>query len=98
MTSPHIDIRALARLSRLDITDAEVAKLETEIPGILGFVEQIQSVVADLPKAVSPEHRTIMRADEVSHESGAHTEDILAAAPTRDGNRIAVKQVISRTK
>ena len=42
--------------------------------------------------------RNIMRADENPHESGKYTEKLLKAAPARDGDRVAVKQVISRKK
>ena len=96
-SKPVVDIRALAALARVDVTDAEVQKLETEIPSILGFVETIQSVDishVELDKTL----RNVMRADEGAHESGKYTEVLLSAAPAREGNRIAVKQVISRKK
>jgi aspartyl/glutamyl-tRNA(Asn/Gln) amidotransferase C subunit len=92
-----IDIRALAGLARLDISDDEVARLGTEIPGILAFVETIQKVAADASPA-QPARRNVMRADENPHESGAYTETLLAAAPARVGDKVAVKQVISKKK
>ncbi len=93
--APKVDIRALAALARVDITDAEVAKMETEIPSILKFVETIQKV--DVSGAKSDTSlRNVMRADENPHESGVFSETLLKAAPTREGNRIAVKQVITR--
>ncbi len=92
-----VDIAALAKLARLDIPEDEMARLETEIPAILHFVETIQS--ANAPKEEkSPAHRNIMRKDENPIESGKHTKALLDAAPARAGNRIAVKQVISRKK
>jgi aspartyl-tRNA(Asn)/glutamyl-tRNA(Gln) amidotransferase subunit C len=84
--TPKADIRALAKLARLELSDAEVSKLEGELPAILGFVDEIQKVSADMPKAVSPKHRNVMRADSDPHESGAFTEALLAAAPNRIGN------------
>lgn len=94
---PTVDIRALASLARVDVTDAEVAKLETEIPSILGFVETIQNIDisgVELDTSV----RNVMRDDAGAHERGKYTEVLLAAAPAREGNRVAVKQVISRKK
>lgn len=96
MNTEKVDIRALATLARLELSDDEVARMETEIPGILHFVEQIQSVAAEVPKAVVPEVHNVMRADEDPHESGIYTEALLSAAPARVGNKVAVKQVISR--
>lgn len=97
MTKPKIDIAALAKLARLEVSSEELAKLEQEIPAILGFVETIQKAHTE------SEHkgkglRNVMRADENPHEGGLYTEKLLSAAPAREGNRVAVKQVISRKK
>ncbi len=90
-----VDIRALAKLARLDMDDSEVAKLEKEIPAILDFVEAIQG--AGVPAGtVSPDVRNVMRDDADAHESGVYSERLLRAAPNKKGERIAVKQVISR--
>ena len=92
-----VDIAALAKLARLEVSAEEMAKLETEIPAILAFVDTIQK--ANVGSEVSaPALRNVMRADENPIETGKYTEKILAAAPARDGDRIAVKQVISRKK
>ncbi|MDO8522378.1 MAG: Asp-tRNA(Asn)/Glu-tRNA(Gln) amidotransferase subunit GatC [bacterium] len=101
-----VDVRALAQLARLEVSDEELAKLEREIPDILKFVETIQAVSAqgyDEPKkvsgkskALSPQLMNVMREDENPHEGGAYTDALMKAAPARVGNRIAVKQVIKR--
>ncbi|HUO56281.1 MAG TPA: Asp-tRNA(Asn)/Glu-tRNA(Gln) amidotransferase subunit GatC [Candidatus Paceibacterota bacterium] len=97
--APKIDVRALARLSRLEVSDAEVAKLEKELPGILAFVETIQSASVTAGSAADvTELHNVLRSDDNPYESGVYTEEILSAAPHREGDRIAVKQVISREK
>jgi aspartyl-tRNA(Asn)/glutamyl-tRNA(Gln) amidotransferase subunit C len=95
MAEPKVDIRALADLARLELSDAEMAKLEKEIPDILKFVEQIQSVATDSEPA-SPDLHNVMRTDENPHESGVYTEKLLKAAPKSENGRIVVKQVVSR--
>ena len=91
-----VDIGALAKLARLEVSDAELAKLEKEIPDILAFVATIQKAAAEAPKEQSA-LRNVMRADENPHESGIYTEKLLSAAPAREGDRIVVKQVIKRS-
>ena len=92
-----IDVAALAKLARMEVSDAELANLEKEIPNILGFVRTIQEVdISKVPETSGV--RNVMRADENPHESGVHTEALLAQAPGREGNRVAVKQVLSRKK
>lgn len=93
----NVDIKALANLAQLEISDAEVKKLEKEIPAILSFVESIQQVSSEV-KEETPEQRNVMRDDVSPHESSAYSEDLLAAAPMQRENQIVVKQVISRKK
>ncbi len=92
-----IDVRALAQLARIEVGDAELETLEREIPSILAFVETIQR--ADVTDATpTPELRNVMREDGEPHEGGMYTEALLAQAPAKQGNRLVVKQVISRKK
>ncbi len=91
----NIDVKALAKLSRLEVSDAEIQKLESELPGILAFVDTIQKAAVS-NETITPEVRNVVRADDNPIERGTYTETLLAAAPAREGNRIAVKQVISR--
>lgn len=97
MKRPEVDVQALAKLARLDVTPEELAQLEKEIPTILEFVQVIQEAdVSGVEEARGLYN--VMRPDKNSHESGIHTKKLLDAAPVREGNRIAVKQVISRNK
>ena len=92
-----IDVAALAKLARLEVGADELAKLEKEIPDILAFVETIQK--APVSKEVqAPALHNVMRVDENPHETGEYTERLMKAAPASEGNRIVVKQVISRKK
>lgn len=103
MNDKKVDVRALAALARIEVPDAELEKLEREIPDILKFVETIQaasvrqSADSGGPKKASGLHN-VMREDGELHESGIYTEQLLAQVPARQGNRLAVKQVISRNK
>lgn len=96
MTGSAIDVRALAKLARLEVSNEELAKLEKEIPAILAFVETIQKATVEAHPSASSGLHNVMRADENAHEGGTYTKTLLDAAPAREGNRIAVKQVISR--
>lgn len=90
-----VDIKGLAMLARLEVSDDELARLEREIPDILKFVETIQAV-SGKDTAPSPSLINVMRADENSHEGGMYTEALLKAAPASAQNRIVVKQVLTR--
>lgn len=91
----RIDVEGLAKLARLAVPSEELARLEKEIPEILGFVETIQAVGAEAPHEI-PAHRNVLREDENPHESGVHTRTLIDAAPAQKGDAVVVKQVISK--
>ncbi len=93
----EVNIVALAKLARLEISSEEVSKLEREIPPILSFIDTIQRASADAQSG-DPELRNVMRDDDHPDESGIYTEDLLQDAPEKKDNKIVVKQVVSRKK
>lgn len=90
-----VDVAALAKLAKLEVSADELARLEKEIPEILGFVETIQQVSGDV-STESPAHRNVMREDANPHEGGLYSKDLLDAAPAQKDDQIVVKQVISK--
>ncbi len=92
-----VNVRALAQLARMEVQEAELQKLEQELPTILAFVETIQNAhVSNVQH--DPMLRNVMREDGEPHESGIYTEKLLAQAPATKDGRLVVKQVISRNK
>ncbi len=90
------DVRKLADLARIAVTDEEVAQLQCEIGSILGYVSELNEVSLE---AVDPATLTyplvnVMREDEVTNEGGAHTEALLDAAPRRDRAYLQVKKIL----
>jgi aspartyl/glutamyl-tRNA(Asn/Gln) amidotransferase C subunit len=92
----NVDIAALAKLARIELSEAERLRLQSEFPALLGFVEAIAKADISGVKE-SKSLRNVMRDDTAPHESGIHTEALLSQAPRRAGDRVAVKQVVSRT-
>ena len=74
-----------------------MVSLAQELPNILAFVETIQNVHVNAEEKGQGLHN-VLRDDSDAHEGGIYTERLLAAAPVREGDRIVVKQVISRKK
>jgi aspartyl-tRNA(Asn)/glutamyl-tRNA(Gln) amidotransferase subunit C len=94
---PKVDVAALAKLARIEMSSEELARMQQELPSIIEFVRVIQGVdVSNAPKEAGLHN--VMRADENPHETGLYTERFLEAAPAKEKDRIAVKQVVSRKK
>jgi aspartyl-tRNA(Asn)/glutamyl-tRNA(Gln) amidotransferase subunit C len=90
------DILKLARLSRLQLTEAEIDQFAKEISNILQYTEQLQSV--DL-SGVEPTYQVtglqdVTRPDEIV-DYGPSPADLLKNAPhTKDGH-FKVKRMLA---
>lgn len=94
MTIGIKDVEHLAGLARIAISDDEKEKLKDDLEDILLFVSQIKEVSADTLVPETGLLRNVMRDDAAPHDAGAFTEDLLVAAPAREGDRIAVKKIL----
>ena len=87
------DIRNLANLARIEVSDTEAKNLTKEVDAILGYVGQIQSVSGDIENEI-PKHRNVMREDVVTNSSREYTESLLSNAPSREGDFLRVKKIL----
>ncbi len=88
------DIKKLAELSRLSLTPEEEKKLAGEISGILGYIDQIKNTAGMEAKRIKEPVRNIFRDDKNPHESGIHTDALVAEFPKKDGNYLKVKKIL----
>lgn len=91
------DIKHLASLARIRISDDEAEDLKEDIASVLEYVSVVSEITTegDLTKKVGPRHN-IFRADEITNEPGSYTEDLLAEAPNREGNYLKVKKILNQ--
>lgn len=89
-----IDVKKVANLARLALDEARVPALESELNGILSFVEQLSEVktegVEPMTSVVAMTQR--LRADVVT--DGDKSEAVLANAPDRVADFFAVPKVV----
>jgi len=87
-------VRRVASLARIRLEEAEVATLQAELNGILGWIEQLQAIDTKgvEPMAGGGETALRMRDDVVT--DGGDREAVLANAPDREGEFFAVPKVV----
>jgi len=87
-------IRRIATLARIHVEDAEVATLQAELNGILGWIEQLNEVNVEgiEPLTGATQMALKMREDVVT--DGGYPDKILANAPQRAGDFFAVPKVV----
>ena len=90
------EVKKLAELSRLDLTEVEVEKMQGEIDSILSYIDVIQRVSLSETDNPSPhlENRNVLREDGTPHEGGKFTEALLSQAPKRQGRFLKVKKIL----
>jgi len=90
------DVKKLAALARVSVSDEDLPKFVKEFDAILAYVGQLESL--NLPtdtRGEKPVLRNIMRIDGEPHKTGTYTEKIAEQFPAREGDALVVKQVIT---
>lgn len=90
------DVKKLATLSALRVTDEEAKTLQAELQNILKFVEQLDSVDTN---RVEPTYQVtglenVWREDEII-DYGLSRDDLLKNAPNKQDGQIKVKRVLA---
>jgi len=89
------EVKHIAFLARLGLTEAEVGKFRLQLSNILENFEMLKQVDTSdvLPTAQSIALQNVLREDEITAESLPQGE-ILANAPQQDDNYFKVKAVL----
>lgn len=87
-------VRKVAQLARLELDDAALARLQTQLGAILGYIDQLKQLdVANVePLVHAGDTANVMRED--VPRRGLPTEDALANAPDRTGPFFVVPKII----
>jgi len=87
-------VRRVASLARIRVEEDELPRLQAELNGILGWIEQLQAVDTSSvePMAGGGNQALRMREDRVT--DGDIQDEVLANAPDRAGAFFAVPKVV----
>ena len=94
MSSPELDVRYVANLARIDLSDAEIAQFQTQLDRVLEYVEQLSQVdVSHVePTAHANDITNVFRADEA--KPGLEKKAALANAPRQANGLVMVTKVV----
>jgi aspartyl-tRNA(Asn)/glutamyl-tRNA(Gln) amidotransferase subunit C len=94
MSSPNLDVRDVARLARIELTDEEATTFQAQLGRVLEYVEQLKTldVSGVEPTAHANPVFNVLRKD-VS-QPGLLREAALANAPHSANNLVVVTKVI----
>lgn len=87
-------VRRIAKLARIRVEDQEVARLQGELNGILGWIEQLNAVDVAGIEPLTGGAQIALRLREDVVTDGKMPDRILANAPDRAGPFFTVPKVV----
>ena len=87
-------VRHIARLARIAMSDEEIERLAPELNNILGWVEQLEEVNTDGVEPLTAVVPNTLRLREDKVTDGDCRDEILANAPVAEHGFFAVPKVI----
>jgi len=89
------EVKKLAALARIKVEDAELEKFTGEFDAILQYVGQLESLQLPASSSQPPALRNVMREDGEPHAAGAYTKKLVEQFPSKEGDALSVKQIIT---
>lgn len=87
-------VRRVAALARIRVEEAELPRLEAELQGILGWVEQLQGVDTTGVEPMAGGGATALRLREDRVTDGGIQQQVLANAPDHTETFFSVPKVV----
>jgi len=87
-------VRRIAALARIRVEDNEVAKLQAELNGILGWIEQLNEVNVDGVEPLTGGARMALKMRDDVVTDGGYPDKVLSNAPERIGDFYVVPKVV----
>jgi aspartyl-tRNA(Asn)/glutamyl-tRNA(Gln) amidotransferase subunit C len=98
MSITETDIKKLASLSRINLSDEESAQFAYEIESILHYVEQIKdvssSVISTQKKPSQIAHRNALREDTDNSNLNTDPTIVIKEAPSVEDGYVKVKKIL----
>lgn len=95
MPQAHIDVRYVANLARLELSDSEIAVFQPQLDAILAHMESLASLdLSGIELAADATPATDRMRDDIPHESLAPAA-VLQNAPDQAQGQIRVPKVVT---
>ena len=89
----HDDVRKLAKMARVEVTDDEIDGFAHQLESVLGYAERVCQVAADIDQEAQSSQNVLR--DDVTISSDAQA--ILEQAPECEDNLFVVPHIMGRS-
>ncbi len=87
-------VRRIATLARIHVEEADIPRLQAELNGILGWIQQLNEVNVDGIEPLTGAANMALKMREDIVTDGGYPDKILSNAPDRAGDFYAVPKVV----
>jgi aspartyl-tRNA(Asn)/glutamyl-tRNA(Gln) amidotransferase subunit C len=87
-------VRRIAALARIHVEEADIPRLQAELNGILGWIEQLDEVNVEGIEPLTAAATMALKTREDVVTDGGYLDKILSNAPDRAGDFYAVPKVV----
>lgn len=94
MSSEHIDVRYIADLARIDLSDQECETFQGQLESIIGYIEKLKDVDVEGIEPTAHASPVFDRLREDASRPGLGQADLLANAPDSGKGQIRVPKVV----
>lgn len=93
MKAPELDVRYVARLARLELSEQEAAQFQSQLTSVLGYIAKLDSLeVVSQPTEWEAPAANVIRPD--APRPGLSTEEALANAPATSHGSFLTTRVV----
>lgn len=94
MSSEHMDVRYVANLARIDLSDGECATFQGQLDAVLGYIEKLKDVDVEGIEPTAHATPVFDRLREDVSRPGLSQGDLLRNAPESALSQIRVPKVV----
>ena len=87
-------VRRIATLARIRLEDAEVPRIQSELNGIIGWIEQLNEVDIEGVEPLTGAAQMALKMRDDAVTDGGYPDKVLSNAPERAGPFYAVPKVV----
>lgn len=88
------EVQHIAKLARLELTETEISKMQTDLSAILDYFDVLKKVKSVKGKVKSGEVKNSLRKDEAMTGPASLANNLIAGAPDKKDDYIKVKSIL----
>ena len=88
------DIKHLAMLARIEVSEEEQVALLKDLTSTLAYVDQVKRAQVTSSETDVPDHRNMFREDVVINAEGQYSDVLMKEVPSKQDGYVKVKKIM----